>query len=163
MVDSLKSEELSLVVEKPDNECVQLVVFSIANREYALPVTQVVQILRMVALTPLPHAPAYWHGVINLRGHITPIMDLSTRFGLPSKLVRLTTRIIIVQSGQAIIGLTADIVSNVVSVSTENMETVDVSAEFSNIVSAIARLSNRLIPVLNIQQLGVDLTQLGLR
>jgi purine-binding chemotaxis protein CheW len=48
------------------------VVFRVAEREYALPLEQVVEVVHMVAVTPLPEAPAWVAGVVNLRGKLTP-------------------------------------------------------------------------------------------
>src|SRR5437660_1615747 len=74
----------------------QFVVFRLHAREYALPVGQVVEVLHMVAMTPLPEAPAWLPGLIDLRGQVIPILDLRTRLGLRPQAPDLDTAIVVV-------------------------------------------------------------------
>src|SRR5205809_5151739 len=73
----------------------QLVVFRIEKSEYALPVGNVGEILRMVAIAPVPEAPSWLPGVINLRGKVIPVIDLRVRLGLASKPVGINTPIVV--------------------------------------------------------------------
>src|SRR5581483_1216938 len=60
-----------------------LVTFMLADQEYALDVLDVQEVVRMVAMTPLPEAPPEILGAINVRGTPTLVLDMRRRFGLP--------------------------------------------------------------------------------
>ncbi|OEU65657.1 MAG: chemotaxis protein CheW [Desulfovibrio sp. S3730MH75] len=60
---------------KHDDE-VQLVSFVVGEREYALPIVVIQEVVKKISVTLLPSAPAYMQGIINLRGRVTPVLDL---------------------------------------------------------------------------------------
>ncbi len=62
-----------------------LVTFMLADQEYALDVLDVQEVVRMVAMTPLPEAPPEILGAINVRGTPTLVLDMHRRFGLPAQ------------------------------------------------------------------------------
>lgn len=63
----------------------EIISFQIEALSYALPLHTVREVLRAVAVTPLPGAPAVVSGVINLRGRIVPVVDVGCRFGLAER------------------------------------------------------------------------------
>ena len=71
-------------VEVADMAEVQIVVFAIANERYGVDVTQVQSIERMMELTRVPKTLGFIKGVVNLRGVVTPVIDLRDRFGFPA-------------------------------------------------------------------------------
>ncbi len=135
---------------------VQLVICHLDDRAFALPVAQVTQVLRMVALTPVPDTPAWLPGLINLRGQVVPVIDLRTRVGLSPRSPRLSTRILIAQIDDVLVGLIADTVSQVVALPSPEIATPTSAGEASDLVSGIARLDGRLIPILNLPRLIAD-------
>jgi len=58
------------------------VVFQLAKEEYAVPISQVKEIIRYTSATKLPNMPGYAEGIINLRGKILPVIDLANKFAL---------------------------------------------------------------------------------
>ena len=60
-----------------------ILTFQLDRRPYAFPADRVVQVVQMVAISPLPGAPSVVEGVVNLRGTVIPVYDLRQRFGLP--------------------------------------------------------------------------------
>lgn len=66
-----------------ERDVLQLIGFQMANQEYALPIDVIQEVIRAVAATKLPSAPAFLAGVINLRGKVTPLLSLRTLLGLP--------------------------------------------------------------------------------
>ena len=68
------------MVQEVLKEEMKLVAFSLNGKEYAIDVKNVVSIEKMMTITRVPHVPPYVKGVINLRGVITPILDLRIRF-----------------------------------------------------------------------------------
>jgi len=71
--------------------------FKLNKEGYAIDVMQVVEIIRLQKITPVPHMPSYFRGVINLRGKVIPIMDLRERFGLKDMQSTDHTCIVVVQ------------------------------------------------------------------
>jgi len=59
--------------------------FKLGPHHCALTLDRVQEVLRIVAVTPLPQAPPFIEGVLDLRGHVLPVVDLRARFGLPSR------------------------------------------------------------------------------
>ena len=78
----------------------KVIVFQLLDMEYAINVDIVQSIEKVLSITRVPKTPAYVKGVINLRGIVTPIVDLRERFGLTSKEMDDSTRIIIVTFGR---------------------------------------------------------------
>lgn len=78
---------------KPD----QIVIFSLDEQRYGIPLGVVERVVRMVEITPLPAAPDFIHGVINVQGRILPVLDLRRRFGLPERPVELSDQLIIIR------------------------------------------------------------------
>ena len=58
--------------------------FGLGKEEYGLDILAVREIIGLIDITPLPRTPTYVKGVINLRGKIIPVIELRTRFGMPS-------------------------------------------------------------------------------
>lgn len=103
------------------SNAVVILTFTLDGQEYGLPVTDVVQIIEMVALTHLPHLPPAVRGVFNMRGEITPVLDLRLRFGLPEVPYRLQTPIILVSFNGRLLGLAVDNVAEVLEIQPEDM------------------------------------------
>lgn len=93
---------------------VQVVTFELFEEIFALPILDVREIIRMTPITPVPQAPGFVEGVINLRGQIIPIVDLRRRFGLSPKEHDDNTCIIVADlNGGIQIGLIVDAVREV--------------------------------------------------
>jgi purine-binding chemotaxis protein CheW len=134
----------------------QFVVLRLGGREYALPARAVVQVLRMVAIRPVPESPMWISGVINLRGRMTPMLDLRKRLGLPAETPGLSAHIVIVRSNDAILGLIADAVLEVLALDEDAVEPPGGAAGRSRVISGVARSNDRLILVLDVDRLLVD-------
>lgn len=92
----------------------QLVTFELFGEIFALPILDVREIIRPTAITPVPQAPSFVEGVINLRGQIIPVVDLRKRFGIANEGTNDDTRIIVVELGSGmVIGLIVDAVREV--------------------------------------------------
>jgi purine-binding chemotaxis protein CheW len=86
----------------------QYVLFHLGTEEYGLPIERVQSIIRYEAPTPVPHAPAMVEGVINLRGQVIPVIDLSQRLlGTPHVITALS-RIVVAEGDSGLVGLAVD-------------------------------------------------------
>ena len=93
-----------------------LVTFRLLGEEFGLPILDVREIIRMTDITPVPQAPDFVEGVINLRGQILPVVDLRKRFGIENKDNDEETRIIVVELRNSAVGLIVDEVSEVLRI-----------------------------------------------
>jgi purine-binding chemotaxis protein CheW len=92
---------------------VQLVTFTVGGEEFGLDVFAVHEILRWQEVRPVPRAPAFVEGVLDVRGTLVPVVDLRRRFEVPRTEVGEDTRIVLVQFGQERLGLIVDTVTEV--------------------------------------------------
>ncbi len=126
----------------PNDEVVQRVTFKLDNETYGINVMQVQEILRYTEIAPVPGAPAYVMGIINLRGNVVTVIDTRARFGMESAELTDNTRIVIIEAETQVIGILVDSVAEVVYLKTSD---IDVAPNVGNDESAkyIQGVSNR--------------------
>jgi purine-binding chemotaxis protein CheW len=100
----------------------QLVIFNLTNEDYGVDISAVDGIVKMQAITKVPHAPDFVEGITNLRGEVLPVVDLRKRFGLPVGEATKDTRIINIEVDDTKVGMIVDAVSEVLRVSEEDIE-----------------------------------------
>lgn len=105
------------------NEVVQWVTFKLAEETYGINVMQVQEVLRLPEIAPVPGAPSYVLGIINLYGNVVTVIDTRNRFGLFEKESGDATRIIITEVEGQVIGLLVDSVIEVVNINQSDIET----------------------------------------
>ena len=105
-----------------DNIDNQFLAFNIGDEQYGIDIAQIMEIIEMVPITPIPNMEHYIKGVINLRGKVLPVMDVRLRFTMEEKEYDAGTCIIVVQINDLEIGLIVDSVSEVVEIKDENMQ-----------------------------------------
>ncbi len=144
-----------MTMEKTANEAgkhQELVAFRIGDQEFCVDIMSVREIRGWAPATPIPHAPRFVSGVINLRGAVLPIVDLAARFGLPS--VEPTPRhvIIVSQVGDRIAGLLVDAVSDILSMDTALIQpTPDVASEVArSFVRGVVAMEGRMISIITL-------------
>jgi purine-binding chemotaxis protein CheW len=134
----------------------QLVVFSLGDEEYALPITQVQEIIRYAEPRAVASEAPWIKGVISLRGKIVPVCELATRLGLRTE-VASDGKIVIVETGGGTAGVIVDEVQEVLTVDPSQLDVVPAAgAEF---IDAIAKIDDRLVIMLNPEGIfsGVEL------
>ena len=124
---------------------VDVVEFVLGGERYALDIQLAREIVEMIPITPIPRAPAYISGVINLRGEITNIMNLNTLLGLPNQEVRDNQKIIVLVPDAASgsnVGIIVDEVTSVLQVAETDIEHLGegLSSEVSSFVKGIIKL-----------------------
>jgi purine-binding chemotaxis protein CheW len=134
----------------------QLVVFSLGDEEYALPITQVQEIVRYTEPRAVASETAWIRGVISLRGKIVPVFDLGARLGLASELAS-DAEIVIVETEAGIAGVIVDAVEEVRTVNADELE--DAPGAGGDFIDTIAKVEDRLIILLNLENLfsGIEL------
>ena len=102
--------------------------------------------------TPLPHAPKFMKGVINLRGTVLPVMDLAERLGLEPRKKNDRNVIIVVKLDDMMTGLLVDAVSDIIAITEDDLQPPpDMSANAAqSVVSALTLIDERMIRVLDL-------------
>lgn len=119
--------------------------FYVANSCYGLPLSQVVEVVRAVEITPLPKAPPVIEGVINLRGSVVPVFDLRARFGLPSKPVSLSDRFVIARTRQRMVAIRADRAEELIYPEHGDVTEMQRILRTADLVTGIVRHSSGLV------------------
>jgi purine-binding chemotaxis protein CheW len=124
---------------------VDVVEFVLGGERYALDIQLAREIVEMIPITPIPRAPPYISGVINLRGEITNIMNLNTLLGLPNQEVRDNQKIIVLVPDAASgsnVGIIVDEVTSVLQVAETDIEHLGegLSSEVSSFVKGIIKM-----------------------
>ncbi|WP_077358224.1 chemotaxis protein CheW [Virgibacillus halodenitrificans] len=137
-----------------ENSTRKMIVFQLDNEEYAVSVQQVGLIERITPITRVPQTVDFVKGVINLRGVVTPIIDLRIRFGVSEAGFTDHSRIIIVNMDDKEVGLIVDAANDVVDIPEETIEpapevigTVDI-----DYIEGVAKLEERLIILLDLEK-----------
>jgi len=133
----------------------QLVVFSLAEEEYGIPITLVQEIIRYSAPRPIPGSPFHVEGVINLRGRIIPVVDLRARFGMGGERPE-EAKIVIVEMETMVVGVVVDEVREVLTVDAAQCEPAPEGAGDGDYIQAVAKLEGRLVVLLDMPRLLGD-------
>lgn len=143
---------------KADVDALPLVVFRLGNEAYSLRLHEVREIIMVGLITPVPRAPSFIEGVLNLRGEVMPVIDLRERFGLERKQATSLSRIVITPIGGVPTGLVVDSVSEVMSVDRQRLEEPPkVTAVGANaFIDKVARTEAGVVFLLDIQRLLTD-------
>jgi len=99
----------------------KLVTFTLDDRKFALYVSAVQRIIRVVEVTPLPKAPEIVIGIINMQGQVIPVFDIRMRFHLPAREVQLNDQLIIASTTKRTVALLVDSVNDVIEIPEEKI------------------------------------------
>jgi len=88
-----------------NDEVLQWVTYRLGEETYGINVMQVQEVLRYTEIAPVPGAPDYVLGIINLRGNVVTVIDTRARFGLPPTEITDNTRIVIIESDEQVVGI----------------------------------------------------------
>ncbi len=122
----------------------ELVVFAIAERTIAVPASTVRELLRAVAVTQLPGAPRGIDGVIDVRGTLIPVVDLSERLGVAPRPIRGTDQLLICDATVGPLAVRAD---RVLELRPAAAESVPPGAEADALVRSLMRTPDGVIVI----------------
>ena len=134
----------------------QLLVFSLGEEEYALPVTSVQEIIHYTQPRAVASDSHWIQGVISLRGKIIPVADLGARLGLVTEAGD-GGKIIVIESGSVTAGVVVDDVDEVLTIDESQLDSVPAAG--TEAIDSIVKIDDRLIILLDLESLfgGVDL------
>jgi purine-binding chemotaxis protein CheW len=145
--------------EKENNEdsVLQWVTYQLEEEFYGINVMQVQEVLRMTEIAPVPGAPSYVLGIINLRGNVVTVIDTRARFGLPSVQPTDNSRIIIVELSGQVIGMLVDSVAEVVYLNQSEIDTApNVSDDSSRFIQGVSNRGKYLLILVDVNKLVSD-------
>lgn len=136
----------------------KVIVFQLKDEEYGIPVQQVQSIERMMHITRVPKVAKFVKGVMNLRGVVTPIIDLRKRFGIEEVSYTESTRIIIVGVNDMEVGLIVDAANDVIDIPEGAIEPPpevvgSVEVEY---LKGVAKIDKRLLILLNLDKVLIS-------
>lgn len=141
-----------------NDEVLQWVTYRLGEETYGINVMQVQEVLRHTEIAPVPGAPDYVLGIINLRGNVVTVIDTRSRFGLPSTDVTDNSRIVIIESEQQVVGILVDSVAEVVYLrSSEIASAPNVGTEESaKFIQGVSNRDGELLILVDLNKLLSD-------
>lgn len=136
----------------------ELIAFRVRDQEFCVDIMSVREIRGWTPATALPQSPRFVRGVINLRGAVLPIIDLSERLGLGAADPSARHVIIVTQIGARLVGLLVDAVSDILAASEADIQpTPDVGCEtVRTFVKGIVAVEGRMISLVAIDTILPD-------
>jgi purine-binding chemotaxis protein CheW len=138
-----------------DRGQMQCVTFELEDETYGINVMQVQEVLRETEVAPVPGAPHYVIGIINLRGNVVSVIDARIRFGLSTIERTDMTRIIVIEAQQQIIGILVDSVAEVVDVKMSEIETAPNvgNGDSSRYIDGVVSRDDKLLILVDLDKL----------
>ncbi|MDP4169376.1 MAG: chemotaxis protein CheW [Bacillota bacterium] len=139
------------------NSEMKIIVFQLKEKEYAIPVSQVRSIEKIQHITRVPGTVPFVKGVINLRGVVTPIIDLRKRFDLEEGYSD-STRVIIATLEDKEVGLIVDSANDVIDITADSIEPPPeiVGGTESAFLKGVVKIDNRLLILLDLDKVLIE-------
>ena len=149
---------MSYIVKNLSEGHRELIAFRVGDQEFCVNVMSVREIRGWTPATAMPHSPSYMKGVINLRGAVLPIIDLSARLGMKPTEPTQRHVIIVAQVHRKVVGLLVDAVSDILTVSEDNVQpTPEIASELQRqFARGIMAIEKRLICLLELEAIFPD-------
>lgn len=144
--------EINVAAERHGRE---MIAFMVGGQEYCVDIMAVREIRGWSPATPLPHAPAYVRGMINLRGTVLPVLDMAARLGLPAAEPSSRHVIIVVSLDARLVGLLVDAVCDILAAPEGTLQpTPDVASEsVRSLIAGLITVEERMIGLVALDQL----------
>jgi purine-binding chemotaxis protein CheW len=160
----LKGNSMSQVsvaeIQKEDgtDQVLQWVTFQLESETYGINVMQVREVLRYSEIAPVPGAPDYVIGIINLRGNVVTVIDTRSRFGLMPGEISDNTRIVIIEADKQVIGILVDSVAEVVYLRSSEIDSTPSvgTEESSKFIQGVSNRDGELLILVDLNKLLSD-------
>nr|WP_305792175.1 chemotaxis protein CheW [Lysobacter sp. N42] len=141
-----------------DDPVLQWVTFQLEQETYGINVMQVQEVLRHSEIAPVPGAPEYVLGIINLRGNVVTVIDTRIRFGLQPGEVSDNTRIVIIEADQQVIGIMVDSVAEVVYLRSSEIDSAPNigTEESARFIQGVSNRDGELLILVDLNKLLTD-------
>lgn len=138
-----------------DDPVLQWVTFHLCGETYGVDVMKVQEVLRHTEIAPVPGAPAYVIGIINLRGNVVTVIDTRHRFGLDPGDITDNTRIVVIEADKHVVGILVDSVAEVVYLRQSEIETAPNvgNEESAKFIQGVCHKNNELLILIELNKL----------
>ena len=138
-----------------EDPILQWVTFKLDNETYGINVMRVQEVLRYTEIAPVPGAPSYVVGIINLRGNGVTVIDTRQRFGLHSGEISDNTRIVIIEADKQVVGIMVDSVAEVVYLRQSEIETAPNvgNEESAKFIQGVCNKNNELLILVELDKM----------
>ena len=131
-------------------------VFELFSYRYAIPMADTREIFRVPSIVPLPKAPLFIEGIVNIRGAVIPVFDVRKRFRLPKKAPHPADHLVVAQAGPRPVALRVDRVLGIEEVDLEHVEDAAAITPQMTYVTGVAKLPNGLVLIHDLRTFLVD-------
>ncbi len=130
------------------------VIFKLDDDEYGIDIMRVKEVTEFVQVTKVPNTPDFVEGIINLRGEITPIINLKKRFSKSDELSKIAHRILVLNLDDKLVGFMVDDASMVITMDdTQIQETPEIiGGDDKKYIEGIGTLGERMVIILDLVQ-----------
>jgi purine-binding chemotaxis protein CheW len=134
-----------------------VLIFEIGERRMGLGLSAVREVLRAVAIAPLPKAPPIVEGVINVRGAVVPVLDIRRRFGMVAAPLSVDHHFVVANAGPRVVALRVDRAIELMMFDDESLEELDGIFAARHHVAGVAKLPDGLLVIHDLETfLDVD-------
>ena len=149
---------MSQTAQASNDSTLQCVTFRLQDEIYGINVMQVQEVLRVTEIAPVPGAPHYVLGIINLRGNVVTVIDTRERLGLDAKEMDESTRIVIIEAEKLVVGILVDAVAEVVDLRLSEIESAPSvgNDESSKYIQGVASRDGELLILVDLNKLLND-------
>ena len=129
--------------------------FTLDNETYGINVMRVQDVIRYTEIAPVPGAPSYVLGIINLRGNVVTVIDTRQRFGLMNAEISDNTRIVIIEADKQVVGIMVDSVAEVVYLRQSEIETAPNvgNEESAKFIQGVCNKNNELLILVELDKM----------
>lgn len=154
----MSEDRTTIATSDPNDQVLQWVTYRLDEETYGINVMQVQEVLRYTEIAPVPGAPDYVLGIINLRGNVVTVIDTRSRFGLPPSDITDNTRIVIIESDEQVVGILVDSVAEVVYLRSSEIDSApNVGTEESaKFIQGVSNRSGQLLILVDLNKLLSD-------
>ncbi|WP_396589403.1 chemotaxis protein CheW [Bermanella sp. R86510] len=138
-----------------DDPVLQWVTFRLDDETYGINVMQVQEVLRHMEIAPVPGAPPYVLGIINIRGNVVTVIDTRQRFGLQPGDVTDHTRIVVIETENQVVGIMVDAVAEVVYLRQSEIETTPNvgNEETAKFIQGVCHKNDELLILVDLEKM----------
>lgn len=146
---------MSSVAHSESDTTLRWVTFHLGNEAYGINVMQVQEVLRVSEIAPVPGAPHYVLGIVNLRGNVVTVIDTRARLGLDPKEIDDASRIVIIEAEKQVVGILVDSVAEVIDLRMSEIETAPNvgNDESSKYIQGVASVDGELLIMVDLNKL----------
>jgi len=137
-----------------EGDSIQCILFKMGSEYYGLSIAIVKEIIKPLPITKIPKSPPFVEGVIDLRGHILPIVNIRSMFGLDPVPLTEDSRFVDLQLDGLNIGIVVEAVSEVVRIGAKQIEAAPpmIAGVEGKFLKGIARVEDKLVLLLDVEE-----------